>query len=131
MNFYEFNLLITSDFGEEKITSFSENLVSELKEFGNIIGKIDFRQRKLAYLIKKENEAWLTAFFFSIKGENKKEAMNEIEKILKEKKEVLRYLILTKRKIADKRKEVKKDAPKETNLEKVNQKVEELLKEEA
>ncbi len=139
MNFYEFNLLITSDFSEEQVTSFSESLTSELKQYGDVLGEIDFKQRKLAYPINKENEAWLTVFYFSIKGDNKKEALSGIEKILKEKKEVLRYLILAKKEIVNKTKEAKKeevkDAPKDTpdeaNLEKVDQKVEELLKEEA
>ena len=138
MNFYEFNLLITSDFSEEQVASFSENLISELKEYGDIIGEVDFKQRKLAYPINKENEAWLTVLLFSIKGEDKKQALNSIEKIFKEKKEILRYLILIKKEIVEKpkrREGKKKDAPKDTpdeaNLEKVNQKVEELLKEEA
>lgn len=132
MNLYEFNLLITSSLGEEKLTSFCENLISEFGKFGDIKGEIDFKQRKLAYPINKESEAWLTVFFFSISEEDKKQALNNIEKILKEKKEILRYLILAKKEINTKVKEKskKKDAPEEANLEKVNQKVEELLKEE-
>ena len=134
MNFYEFNLLITSDFSEEQITSFAQNLISEIKDYGDVIKEIDFKQRKLAYPINKENEAWLTVFNFSIKGDNKKEALNSIEKILKEKKEILRYLILSKKEVLVKEvksKEEPKDVPDKTNLEKVDQKVEELLKEEA
>ena len=139
MNFYEFNLLITSDFSEEQIASFSQNLISEIKDYGDVIKEIDFKQRKLAYPINKENEAWLTVFYFTIKGDNKKEALSSIEKILKEKKEILRYLILVKKEIVKKIKETKKegnendpqDTPDKTNLEKVDKKVEELLKEEA
>ncbi|MFY9115512.1 MAG: hypothetical protein WAN85_00170, partial [Bacteroidales bacterium] len=76
---------------------------------------------RLAYPIKKETEAWLTVFFFSIKDD-----LKSVEKILKEKKEILRYLILSKKRP---KQESKKDNQK-VNLEKVDQKVEELLKEE-
>jgi len=132
MNFYEFNLLITADFSEEKLKSFYENLVSELKDFGDILGEVDFKIKKLAYSVEKQNEAWLTVFYFSIKGDNKKEALTSIEKVLKDKKEILRYLILVKKEINEKvKRSKKKDVPEEENLEKVNQKVEELLKEEA
>ncbi len=151
MNFYEFNLLVTSDFSEEKIASFSKDLASELKEFGEIIGEVDFKQRKLAYTINKQGEAWLTVFVFSLKGDDKKQALLSIEKILKEKKEILRYLILAKKELVEKVKErrrsienrdagkklapkeevvIEKVAPTEENLEKINEKVEELLKEE-
>ena len=83
-------------------------------------------------LAQKQNEAWLTVFYFSIKGDNKKEALTSIEKVLKDKKEILRYLILVKKEINEKvKRSKKKDVPEEENLEKVNQKVEELLKEEA
>jgi len=132
MNFYEFNLLITADFSEEKLKSFYENLVSELKDFGDILGEVDFKIKKLAYSVEKQNEAWLTVFYFSIKGDNKKEALTSIEKVLKDKKEILRYLILVKKEVNEKvKRSKKKDVPEEENLEKVNQKVEELLKEEA
>lgn len=145
MNFYEFNILVTSDFSEEKIASFSKDLSSELKEFGEIVGEVDSKQRKLAYSINKENEAWLTVFVFSLKGDDKKAALSSIEKILKEKKEILRYLILTKKELVEKVKAKRRSienrdaskkvvpekvAPTEENLEKINEKVEELLKEE-
>ncbi|MDD4358697.1 MAG: 30S ribosomal protein S6 [Candidatus Pacebacteria bacterium] len=131
MNFYEFNLLITADLGEEKVKTFSEDLVSQFKEFGDIFGEIDFKRRRLAYSVQGENEAWLTVFFLTPKGDSKKEVLANIEKILKDKKEVLRYLILSKKEIHEKVKRTRKDAPEEENLEKVDQKVEELLKEEA
>jgi len=147
MNFYEFNLLVTSDFSDEKIASFTKDLASEIKEFGEIVGEVDFKQKKLAYSINKQDEAWLTVFIISLKGDNKKEALANIEKILKEKKEILRYLVLAKKELVEKVKakrrsienrdagkkvapKEEKIAPTEENLEKINEKVEELLKEE-
>ncbi|MFA7142153.1 MAG: 30S ribosomal protein S6 [Candidatus Paceibacterota bacterium] len=123
MKFYEFNLLITSSLKEEKLLEFSEKLISELQSFGDIKGEIEFKFRRLAYPIKKEGEAWLTTFLFLVKDV---EMLDGIEKKLKEKQEILRYLILSKKEA----KEEEKEVPKEDNLEKVNQKVEELLKEE-
>ncbi|MDD4662240.1 MAG: 30S ribosomal protein S6 [Candidatus Pacebacteria bacterium] len=139
MNFYEFNLLITSDFSEEQITSFCKDLISEVKENGSIIGEVAFKQRKLAYPINKENEAWLTVFSLSLQGEDKKLAISGIEKILKSKKEILRYLMLIKsdkapkikrKRRSAKKEEVKENVAVEANVEEVNEKVEELLKEE-
>lgn len=136
MNFYEFNLLITSDFSEEQITSFCKDLISEVKENGSIIGEVAFKQKKLAYPINKENEAWLTVFSLSLKGEDKKVAISAIEKVLKSKKEILRYLMLIKSdkapKIKRKRRPGKKEevVQVEANVEEVNEKVDELLKEE-
>ena len=138
MNFYEFNLLITTSLGEEQLTSFCEGLISEIKEHGSIIAEPTFTKRKLAYSISKENEAWLTVFSLSLKGEDKKVSLNGIEKILKSKTEVLRYLMLLKDdkppKVRRKRRSAKKEeevlVAVEADAEKVNEKVEELLKEE-
>lgn len=138
MNFYEFNLLITTSLGEEQLTSFCEGLISEIKEHGSIITEPTFTKRKLAYSISKENEAWLTVFSLSLKGEDKKVSLNGIEKILKSKTEVLRYLMLLKDdkppKVRRKRRSAKKEeevlVAVEADAKKVNEKVEELLKEE-
>lgn len=136
MNFYEFNLLITTSLGEEQLTSFCEGLISEIKEHGSIIAEPTFTKRKLAYSISKENEAWLTVFSLSLKGEDKKVSLNGIEKILKSKTEVLRYLMLLKDdkppKVRRKRRSAKEEVlvAVEADAEKVSEKVEELLKEE-
>ncbi|MDD2548110.1 MAG: 30S ribosomal protein S6 [Candidatus Pacebacteria bacterium] len=119
--YYEFNLLLTPSLKEDKLSSFLEELLVQLKDLGEPESEVEFKLRRLAYPIKKETEAWLTVFFFSIKDD-----LKSVEKILKEKKEILRYLILSKKRP---KQESKKDNQK-VNLEKVDQKVEELLKEE-
>ena len=117
--YYEFNLLLTPSLKEDKLSSFLEELLVQLKDLGEPESEVEFKLRRLAYPIKKETEAWLTVFFFSIKDD-----LKSVEKILKEKKEILRYLILSKKRP---KQESKKDNQK-VNLEKVDQKVEELLK---
>ena len=145
MNIYEINLLITPSFSQDKLNEFNEKLIEEFKDFGEKTGEITTVQKKLAYLIEKEKEAWLVYFNFSLKAETKKEALDEIEKNLKEKTEILRYLILDKKEAKVKVKKVrpsrkvlqtevlpeKKKEVTKTNLEKVDEKVEELLKDES
>lgn len=129
MNYYEFNLLITSNLGEDQVKEFNENLIKELKDI-KLLGEINSSQKKLSYLIEGENTAWLTYFNANIIGDNKKEILDEIDKILKEKKEILRFLILSKKEIKEKPIKERKKEVEKVNLEKVNEKVEELLKEE-
>jgi len=142
MNYYEFNLLITPNFTEEQVKDFNDSLVSKLKDV-KIISKINSSQKQLSYLIEGEKSAWLSYFNATINEEKKKEIIDEIEKLLKEQEEILRYLILAKKELIEKpRRRVRevKDEPEKAsttkptvekaNIEKVNEKVEELLKEE-
>lgn len=125
MNLYELNLLIAPEISEEKLDSFS----SELKDFGDLAGETKKEKRKLAYAIEDENNAWLLSFHLSLKGNDKKTSLEKLEKKLKEDKNVLRYLILSKKQLPQEPKPFKKELEK-ANLEKVDEKVEELLKEE-
>lgn len=145
MNYHEFNLLITPNLEEEQVKDFNDNLIKELKNI-KLISEINSSKKSLSYQIEGENTAWLSYFNITIAGDNKKEILDEAEKLLKDKKEILRYLILAKKEIIEKPKrrsreakeageekpveETKKEIPEKINIEKVNEKVEELLKEE-
>jgi ribosomal protein S6 len=135
MNYYEFNLLITPNFGEEQVKEFNETLSKKIKDI-KLISEINTSAKKLSYEIEGEKTAWLTYFNVTLDESKRKEILDEAEKLLKETPEVLRYLILSKKESLPKperrvkKEKEEKEEPEQINIEKVDEKVEELLKEE-
>ncbi len=96
MLFYELNLLISPNFSEAEISSFIEKLEGELQKSGKIVSDKKGERKKLAYPVLKQIEAWYYFLNLYPTAENKKELLDSIEKMLKENKDIIRYLIIKK-----------------------------------
>jgi small subunit ribosomal protein S6 len=138
MKNYELTYLIKSDLTEEEVKEFQEKIISLIQEKGGVLGKINSPlKKKLAYPIKKEGQAYLATLNFQLNPEE----LAGLEKKIKLKNQILRYLILTKKEakiipeaikippIAKKRKEVIPEKEKKVELEEIEKKLEEILKE--
>jgi ribosomal protein S6 len=142
MRYYELTYLIKAELTEEKAKEFQEKIISLIQEEGGILNEANSPfKRKLAYPIKKEGQAHLATLYFQLKADK----LASLEKKVESEKEILRYLILTKKKaevipeaakaIPAIRKEGEapvpsaKKAPKKVELKEIEKKLEEILKE--
>lgn len=96
MLFYEINLLISPNFTEDEISAFIAKMEAELQKHGKIVSDKKAERKKLAYSVENQIEAWFTFLQLHPAAENKKEMLDSIEKLLKEEKEVIRFLIIKK-----------------------------------
>jgi ribosomal protein S6 len=124
MNYYELAYLISSKIDEESL----KKTVEEINQFLSKEGKVLFSQtplkKTLAYPIKKEEKAFLGSIEFEAEGEK----IKGIEKMLKDKKEVLRYLIVKKKKPKEKLKiEHPTKKQKKVKISEIDQKLKEIL----
>lgn len=96
MLFYEINLLISPNFTEDEISTFITKMEADLQKYGKIVSDKKAERKKLAYSVEKQIEAWF--YFLQLRPEiqNKKEMLDSIEKLLKEEKEIIRFLIIKK-----------------------------------
>jgi len=134
MKYYELTYLVSTRVSETELKNLQEKINSFIQqEEGILIETKNLGQQKLAYPIKKENEAYLVSLSFHFKPEK----LKRLEKQLKEIKEILRFLILTKqltkaktitREVLPK---IKKLPPKEKKVElkEIEKKLEEILNE--
>ena len=137
MQFYEINILISSKLSLEEASAFMANLESQLQELGRIVSEGKAEKKFLAYSIKDERDAWFSFFtFFPKENGNIKEALDLIDKKLKEEKVILRHLIIKKnekkaepKKRAERRPEKKPAHLTETEMKKVEEKINEMLEE--
>ena len=96
MLFYELNLLISPNFSEAEISSFIEKTEEELQKYGKIVSDKKAERKKLAYPVEKQIESWF--YFLSLypNAQDKKELLDSVEKMLKEDKDIIRFLIIKK-----------------------------------
>ncbi|MFZ2390203.1 MAG: 30S ribosomal protein S6 [Minisyncoccales bacterium] len=96
MLFYEINLLISPNFTEDEISAFIAKTEADLQKYGKIVSDKKAERKKLAYSVENQIEAWF--YFLQLRPEvqNKKEMLDAVEKLLKEEKEVIRFLIIKK-----------------------------------
>jgi len=130
MHHYEFNFLISPNLANKELDSLVEKINSLIQEGGKIFVNKKIQRRKLAFLIKKEGEAWLYSLKFIPKESLQKNFLKNLEKELKQKEEILRYLILKKERKLTKEKKYFRQKPKEkVELEEIEKKLEEILEE--
>lgn len=137
MKHYELTYLISSELSEEEAKTFQDKVASLIQEEGGLLDEKNvILRKKLAYLIKKQTQAFLSTLTFQI--EPKK--LPPLEKKLKLENQILRYLILIKPPVKEmpvRRKKVpeivpKKPTPplkKKVELREIEKKLEEILKE--
>jgi ribosomal protein S6 len=132
MRFYELSCLIKPDLSEEELKSLFEQISSFIQERGGVLDK-GFKEKKmtLGYPIKEEGTAFLKNQNFYLKPEK----LKDLKKKLKEKKEILRSIILTKKvkKITPKKpakmKISKSKRKAKVELKDIEKKLEEILEE--
>jgi small subunit ribosomal protein S6 len=132
MKLYELNYLISPDLSEEELKIFQEKINSNIQNEGGKLEKIKLPiRKKLAYLIKKKGGAYLvTSDFYFLP-----EKLENLEKKLKAESNILRYLILTKEvlkkieipQIVPEAKVPKVKKEKKVELEKIDEKLKEIL----
>ncbi len=141
MRYYELTYLISPELPENQLKELSQKIEDFIiKESGLLGKKADPVKRKLGYPLKKKREAFLATLNFNFAPDN----LEKLEKLLKNEKEILRYIILTKQppeKIKEKiqRRPLKKkdlseppirirESPK-IELKEIDKKIEEILNE--
>jgi ribosomal protein S6 len=123
MLFYEINLLISPNFTEDEISTFIGKMEADLQKYGKIVSDKKAERKKLAYSVENQIEAWF--YFLQLRPEvqNKKEMLDSVEKLLKEEKEVIRFLIIKK----DTKKTEAPAKPQRTRIRKEEEKPEEVV----
>ena len=116
MKLYELNYLISLDVPEKDSTSLNEEIQSLIKKEGGIVRKFILSpEKRLAYPIEKKVRAFLITIIFDLTAEK----INLIEKAVKDKTEIIRHLMFTKKDIKEEiREEVDGKAKKEVKKEK-------------
>ncbi|MFH1462117.1 MAG: 30S ribosomal protein S6 [bacterium] len=138
MKNYELTYLITPDLAEEQVKEFQNKVVSFVQqEEGSLVGEGSFLRKKLAYPIKKRTQAYLAVLNFQLNPEK----VANLEKNLKSEKQILRYLIIIKKKIKAGQKaprtpllhkkplvsKIKKPEEKKIELKEIEKKLDEIL----
>jgi len=151
MKNYQLTYLISPDLSEEELKNLSEKIKNFIQEETGTLEKItEPSKRELGYPIKKKGEAFLATLNFSFQPTadqpkaGNPEKLGNLENKLKSEKQILRYLILTKKTIRERperiiRKEVlpgikkplevtkKVTPPKKVELKEIDKKIEEIL----
>lgn len=132
MKHYELTCLISPNLSENELSSFSEKINSLIQEQGAILDKI-LPEKKivLGYPIEKNTSAFFKIITFNINPEK----LINLEKKLKDNKEILRYFILAKKEplkqiLLKKQVEKLEDKPKKkVELKDIDKKLKEILEE--
>ena len=147
MEFYEFNFLISPVLSQAEADALAEKMEAELQKFGKSSSDKKTDRRRLSYPINKETEAWFSFItLYPEAGKDKGSILQEIEKMFKEEKNVLRMMTIKKRpvkisairrrpssKISEEAKaepekeEEKKPVKTKAQLEEIGQKLDEML----
>ncbi len=132
MKNYELTCLISPDFPEIELQSFQEKIIAFLQQKQAVLlNEVHLKPAKikLAYPIKKVNQAYLINFNFKINPDE----LENLEKELKEEPSLLRYTILLK-KISKKIRKpervprtAKKPSQPKVELKEIEKKLEEIL----
>jgi len=133
MKTYELDILISQDLSENELQSLEEKIRLLIENKGGLLININKTIKKLAYPIKKKLEVCLLSLSFKLPPEK----LLEVEKELKTEKNILRFFITYKKPLKEipqilaKKpvRKIKTPKPKKVELEKIEQKLEEILNE--
>jgi ribosomal protein S6 len=134
MKLYELSFLVTPEIKEDSAKQISQNLISSLQEKGITLDNLEnIRFINLAYKIGKKSQAYFLSFSFFANPNN----IADLEKELKNNKDILRYLIVFKKKQRTSarfiRREIRRPAAKrktigvKTSIEQIEEKLDEIL----
>ncbi len=135
---YELNYIVSGQLPEETVSKISQKINGFIEQKQGLITDSQLAQKiTLAYKIKGETMAWLQNTSFSIETSG----LPELEKELRETKEIMRFLALRKdsqkpmvirrRRVKPKTAETttaKPEAASKADLEEIEKKLEEILK---
>jgi len=127
MKYYELTYLIKPELSENEIKGIQEKIISSIQEKEGILDyQSGYEKITLAYSIKKNLEAYISTINFFLKSNN----INDIEKKVKAEKEIIRFILFSKRKpeaekVVEKPKPIKKKD--KTELKDIEKKLEEIL----
>ncbi len=138
MKNYELAYLITPNLSDTEAKTLSEKITGFIPELGGItLNNPNLEKRKLAYPINKKIEAFLVSLEFSLLPEK----IKDLEKKIISENQVLRHIIVTKAKEKKRIKKTRKpidslvekkeeDMTKEkkVEIEKISEKIDEILK---
>jgi len=130
MKNYELVCLISPDLNNEQVQKIQEEIGSFLVESQGVIlsQKIDPAARSLGLEIKGKEKAFLFSFLFTAPPSQ----INEVEKKIKEKKEIIRHVLLFKKRLKERRKKMRSEKMEKSSVQKVefkdiDKKIEEIL----
>jgi small subunit ribosomal protein S6 len=125
IRYYQLAYLLSPELKKEEIENIQNDLTSFLKKEG-VLDKVETPlKRTLFYPIKKKTEAFLGAIYFYLESEKVK----DLDKKLKREEKILRYLIVSEKAPKKIKIEKKVKKPEKVELEEIEKKIEELLKE--
>jgi len=132
MKNYEITYLISSEIAEEQVQQVQSQIVSLIQDEGGIMleEKMPFR-KKLAYPVKKQSQVYLSYLVFQLEPEK----LKNLEKELKEVSQILRYLLLIKQPVKERKitafvrkpKVQKPEKEKKVDIEEIGKKLDEIL----
>lgn len=125
MRYYELAYLISSKVNQEELKKIQDKVINEIKELGGVLEEENpALKRSLAYEIKKEKVAFLVSLTFFLEPEK----VSKLKEKIKQEKEILRYLIFQKKAPKEKIFQMKRmKKPKKVELEKIEEKLTEIL----
>ncbi len=130
MRIYELNYLISPELSEEDVKMLREKITSLIQEKeGVLIEEKPSFKKKLAYPVKKHSLAFLATVNFRLLPEK----LKDLEKKIKEEKQILRYLILIRPIIKQttlrkpKIRKIEKVKKGKVELKEIEKKLEEIL----
>lgn len=137
---YELTYLITPDLTEEEIKNLIDKISGFILELSGTIEKtIGPEKRKLAYLVKNKKEAFLSSLIFSLNQDK----IEELFKIIEKESLILRHIIIVLKNKSQRSFKIKKrtrpeiksaeeiareDKDKKVEIEKIDEKIDEILK---
>ena len=125
IRYYQLAYLLSPELKKEEIEKVQKDLTSFFEKEG-VLDKVEEPlKRTLFYPIKKKTEAFLGAIYFYLESEK----MKELEKKLKGEEKILRYLIVSEKAPKKIKIEKKVKKPEKVEIEEIEKKIEEILKE--
>jgi ribosomal protein S6 len=125
MRYYQLAYLLSPELKKEEIEKIQKELTSFFEKEG-VLDKVEtLLKRTLFYPIKKKKEALLGVIYFFMESEK----IKKLEKKLKGEEKILRYLIVSEKAPKKIKAEKKIKKPEKVELEEIEKKIEEILKE--
>lgn len=129
MKKYELTYIVSPNLSEQELEVLIAKITDSVREETGSVEKTSMPSKiKLGYLIKKQSEAFLISTYFSIDQDR----IANLEKKIKEQNDILRYMLVIKKKIKEKLLKPKKIQVPQTldrkvELKEIDQKIEEIL----
>ncbi len=140
MKLYELTYLVSAELSPEQMETLSKKISSLILKNGEIIGLIAPDKKNLTYPIKKQNAALLSQVKFNFEPE----LIDEFKKEINKEKEILRIMLIEKKNMRIKKKnrssilepkliseDIKipaKKSKQKDDLDKIEEKLDEILK---